>query len=173
MTCKLCDKKIFSRGLCSSHYGKAYRGGSINDIADVSMRKHSIDIDTINTELKNAICLECGFVKVKLHSRGHWYCVNSKGYVKKEDRKKSTEYIGGTKLQRRARKELPPFSGNCSICKCATEKPVVDHDHETDILRDYLCHHCNVGLGFFRDNSESMKAAAKYIELHKNTPRKS
>lgn len=41
---------------------------------------------------------------------------------------------------------------------------VVDHDHETDQLRDLLCSDCNIGLGMFHDSPAALKAAATYLE---------
>lgn len=44
----------------------------------------------------------------------------------------------------------------------------VDHDHATDQLRDLLCHRHNQGIGLFDDNPEWLRAAADYIERHRN-----
>lgn len=44
----------------------------------------------------------------------------------------------------------------------------VDHDHKTDELRDPLCHRHNLGIGLFDDNPDLLRAAADYIERHRN-----
>jgi hypothetical protein len=41
----------------------------------------------------------------------------------------------------------------------------VDHCHSTKKIRGLLCHHCNAGLGYFKDNPKLLLAAAKYISL--------
>jgi len=66
--------------------------------------------------------------------------------------------------------------GRCAICK--SDKPwgfvaepkrakeffCVDHDHTTREVRGLLCQPCNTGLGNFRDNSDHMRMAIKYLE---------
>lgn len=51
----------------------------------------------------------------------------------------------------------------CAICG-STEKPHIDHDHETGVVRGTLCRTCNIGLGMFKDNPELMRQAAQYLE---------
>jgi hypothetical protein len=51
---------------------------------------------------------------------------------------------------------------NCAICG-ATERLRVDHDHATGKVRGILCHHCNVGLGHFKDKIELLEKAKEYL----------
>lgn len=56
----------------------------------------------------------------------------------------------------------------CAICK--SDVPVgngvlhVDHCHATGKIRGLLCHHCNTGLGAFKDNPDTLSVAIKYLE---------
>lgn len=64
--------------------------------------------------------------------------------------------------------------GVCALCgkpetviHNVTPKPLsVDHDHETGKVRELLCHHCNTGLGYFKDDVELMQRAIEYLKRH-------
>lgn len=62
-------------------------------------------------------------------------------------------------------KRLIKQQGRCVICGSEGNLHL-DHCHDTGILRDLLCHHCNVGLGHFRDNPALLRAAALYLEKY-------
>jgi Recombination endonuclease VII len=54
----------------------------------------------------------------------------------------------------------------CLLC-CAEfgkdNKPHVDHDHDKKLVRGLLCHSCNVGLGHFKDNVDTLQRAINYL----------
>ena len=45
----------------------------------------------------------------------------------------------------------------------------IDHDHETNLFRGILCHHCNVGVGVFKENRSLMLKAIEYLDRVKST----
>lgn len=40
----------------------------------------------------------------------------------------------------------------------------VDHSHKTGKVRGKICHNCNAGIGYFKDDPNLLKLAARYIE---------
>lgn len=65
----------------------------------------------------------------------------------------------------------------CAICKepeiyvrVKGLKPIlsVDHCHSTGKVRGLLCQQCNVGLGKFKDNPDSLEAAVNYLKESKD-----
>lgn len=59
----------------------------------------------------------------------------------------------------------------CAICnklENSKKKMNVDHDHMTNEIRGLLCHHCNIGLGNFKDNVENLNSAIKYLKTFTN-----
>ena len=89
-------------------------------------------------------------------------------YNKAYKARKSTElkeYRIGVKygLTPNEYQEMVKTTPHCPIC--GSEEPlVIDHDHSTGEVRGLICQPCNKGLGFFRDNIESMKNAIAYLE---------
>lgn len=56
--------------------------------------------------------------------------------------------------------------GRCALCR-RWRTLVVDHDHESGLVRQLLCSQCNTGLGMFRDQPEVLEAAAEYVRRWK------
>ena len=61
---------------------------------------------------------------------------------------------------------LADQNGLCAICEEAAAEHV-DHDHVTGEVRALLCFNCNGGLGQFRDDPVVLRAAADYVEQHR------
>lgn len=64
------------------------------------------------------------------------------------------------------------FAEQKGVCKiCDSEKSqrkgdrylYVDHCHTTGKIRGLLCHHCNAGIGHFKDNIVLLTKAAEYL----------
>jgi hypothetical protein len=58
--------------------------------------------------------------------------------------------------------------GRCAICKTATKRLVVDHDHKSNQVRGLLCAQCNVGLGMFKDSPAILSHAIAFLDITKS-----
>jgi hypothetical protein len=59
--------------------------------------------------------------------------------------------------------------GRCWICSRKMKPAVVDHDHQSGIVRGLLCRSCNQGIGLLNDSALVLRKAIKYLE---RSPRK-
>lgn len=68
-------------------------------------------------------------------------------------------------------------NGKCAICKIDLkligDKNIksgmhVDHSHESNSIRGLLCHDCNAGLGYFKENITILNNAIDYLEFFKH-----
>lgn len=60
----------------------------------------------------------------------------------------------------------------CAICgieECLTGNALaVDHCHKTEKVRGLLCQQCNIGLGNFGHNPDTLIEAATYLETDRD-----
>ncbi len=58
--------------------------------------------------------------------------------------------------------------GKCHVCKQPPtgrwKRLHVDHDHSTGVIRGLLCSGCNLALGHVRDNPQTLRDLATYLE---------
>lgn len=56
--------------------------------------------------------------------------------------------------------------GKCAICKKPEETSTIhiDHSHHTGRVRALLCKKCNLGLGYFVENTKVMQEAVAYLK---------
>lgn len=59
-------------------------------------------------------------------------------------------------------KMVDKSNGLCEICKTESFK-VIDHCHTTGKVRGLLCVRCNYGIGYFKDNKQSLSNAIEYL----------
>lgn len=64
-------------------------------------------------------------------------------------------------------KILVKQGGKCAICRqTPIKKLFIDHCHKSKKVRGLLCHHCNTGLGMFKDSIRTIINANKYLTKH-------
>jgi hypothetical protein len=75
--------------------------------------------------------------------------------------------------------DYPDKNYSCPICdrhmdeislhgQTKLQKWVLDHCHDTKTFRGWLCHHCNSGLGSFKDNTQHLERAVAYLKRHRD-----
>ena len=72
---------------------------------------------------------------------------------------------------------VAPEDHSCPICGLKAEQVegkggkagawVLDHCHETNTFRGWLCHTCNRALGCFGDDEDRLKKAIEYLRRHR------
>ena len=141
-------------------------------------------LDFFNEEKLNELC-EDGLVCIKCDIRQPIANFQQMSYTKTGDAEikrtcKSCQK-GHRKVIASLRKENvypQEASYGCPICKRTIDEVnkynqkllgtwVLDHCHDTNTFRGYICKHCNDGLGGFRDDLTTVKNAVKYLEQHK------
>ena len=171
-----CDAPSVSRGLCSPCYQKVRRRGRLEDYpATISTVRHSLS--AVDVEARTATCSVCGPVRIRVRkSRKAHECMTvyrrtpanparvRRAMLKQNYGLAPEEYDGMLRSQGNA----------CAICR-TTESGArdwhVDHDHACcpgrktcgQCVRGILCHRCNAGLGYFRDNTTNMARAIEYL----------
>lgn len=65
--------------------------------------------------------------------------------------------------------KLKTQNGKCQICN-KTAKLLLDHNHKTYAIRDFLCTKCNTGIGYFFEDENILRSAIEYIAKHKTNP---
>ncbi len=107
-------------------------------------------------------CKEC----TKIKSKGS-YAKNPERAKKsmKEWREKNPEISKAIQAKSNfgiSRQDYFNLNRVCVICR-SKENLCIDHSHQTGRIRGMLCHSCNKGLGFFKDNPVLLNRASDYI----------
>ena len=147
-----CPNDTHSRGLCMRCYGRAYRSGELKTWVhkEAFHRLSEVDEDS-----RTAVCQVCGPVAIRLRKNKSPECKTRR----RESRRKWKYGLDDSEFKAMSASQ----DGRCAICQVEASL-VVDHCHGTGRVRGLLCHGCNVGLGFFRDNQESLRSAIEYLE---------
>lgn len=123
---------------------------------------------TDGTYAYRADCRECGTYK-RLHNYHH---EGGKEKQKKRSFKNNLKKYGIT--PENYQELFKQQEGKCAICSSSEVSVArrsynlfVDHDHKTGKVRGLLCHHCNTGLGHYKDNTETLQKAIEYLNANR------
>jgi len=100
---------------------------------------------------------------------------------KYEDCDNTKNHIGGTYCQYHAQvmaksnkykispeRVLELYKINhCYICNTSLEiKRCIDHNHTTGLVRNVICHSCNIVIGMVKEKTETLEKIIKYIKKY-------
>ena len=70
------------------------------------------------------------------------------------------EYV---KALNKVKATAPPKPSTCACCNKQTANLVVDHCHESNVFRGWICGPCNTSIGKLGDNVEGVQKALTYL----------
>ena len=129
------------------------------------------------------ICKSCSSIKSKKHqmSRNPNY-KNHQSIVGLKAKDNYQKYRRAIHLRRLYKITLEQYDamfesrkGLCDICHqqethLLHNKVIslaVDHNHTNGKIRGLLCHDCNIAIGYFKDDVERIRSAARFLENNK------
>lgn len=119
--------------------------------------------------LKNGKTTSCGCFQKKV--TGERFKVHGKNKHQEYRKEVRLKYKYGISMEQ-YNEMFENQNGLCKICEYKFgQRPsdcYVDHDHKTKEVRGLLCQHCNMALGGFKDNIDSLHKAIAYLERTKN-----
>jgi len=162
-----CSRKSDARSLCKYHYNLHRRSGTLDSIGTTPVSRAEFHrITEKNIESGMGTCSVCGPVDIKRKSNNRWVC----GVKKREmnmDHVNYRWYNQSSSVAKEMRDNLEESQNNlCAICGSPPPKGRrlhLDHCHETGQVRGLLCHHCNVALGFVKDDISILESAIEYL----------
>lgn len=124
-------------------------------------------IHSVNLSEMTGCCVTCGKVPIKVVRHRN----NKQGYV----RDQYLCWVGSLRdgeakvlYENQALEQLESQQGKCALCEQPLTRfdMVLDHDHETQLIRGFVHQNCNKGLGMFRDDISMLNLAMQYLAKH-------
>jgi hypothetical protein len=85
-------------------------------------------------------------------------------YDRKRWHKTSPRYEGVTGIPDGG----PP--NTCEICGNADSRICLDHCHQTNTFRGWICNNCNLAIGLVKDNTQTLERIIEYLRNHRQKP---
>lgn len=111
--------------------------------------------------MKTKICPKCGLEKSTEDFRTR---------QRSEDNKKTRIYTNCKQCEHKInnlltklKKDSPNKTIKCECCGVQSDKLHLDHSHETNKFRGWLCNNCNVGISRLGDNIDGLIKALNYL----------
>jgi hypothetical protein len=164
---KKCSKCLKFKKKSEFYSNKKRRGGGLHHYCKVCARKQVKEHYKNNKEKMTKIASKYYFKnKAKISKRVAKWKKNNPDKVKQHQRRARLKKSYGI-TEKEYDAMLMGQGKKCLICEeyigyCG--ELVVDHNHSDGKVRGLLCHHCNRGLGCFKDSILNLKRAIMYLE---------
>jgi hypothetical protein len=157
-----CTNKPVAKNLCRPHYSTQYAWIKRPDRKGTTGK-----------------CERCGKSFIR-NRAGHRFCGLDCLYKQREKNTGRRQALRKYNLtQERYDAILESQNGGCAVCGGQNDgkKMFIDHDHGCcpqdakscgGCIRGLLCHFCNSGIGWFRDNTSFMRSAIEYLEKYQS-----
>ena len=131
-------------------------------------------IELFNTDGETKTCSKCN-KKLPLSS----FSVSSGANFLRPECKKCNLELTRVRNRLRDKHGMPTDGHVCPICERGETEVagkgglrngawVIDHCHDTETFRGWLCHKCNRALGGFDDSIDTLNRAINYLKGNKN-----
>ena len=157
-----CGGEVKALGLCLMHYTRQKRHGSVEN----PRQRGTCSVAGCGAPHKAH-----GFCKA--HYAKSWRESQPADIARERWRVKNLRrYYGITVEQYDAM--FAAQHGRCAICETHQRDMnyalAVDHDHATGKVRALLCHKCNLGIGYMREDRTLLLRAIRYLEESSSRP---
>jgi len=118
-------------------------------------------------------CVKCGeYLPLDAFS------LASGGKYRRSECRSCAQELARVRNELRATTKPPREDHQCPICrrnagevegaggKSHSTPWVLDHDHQSELARGWLCHTCNRALGSFADDTERLSRAISYLNYY-------
>ena len=129
------------------------------------MQLELFEIVTEKVEGNYKVCKKCNILK---HMRSFRLYRRVTGDRNSRDSKCKDCSRHANDVVTRLRRTAPRPTGRCECCQKVTNKLVLDHCHDTEIFRGWLCPPCNLGIGVLGDTIEGVINALQYLQDQEN-----
>jgi recombination endonuclease VII len=195
-----CTAPAFAKGLCGRHYQQADHPlkNIWRIIRSVNEAGYPVEWDDFDSFVRDVGERPTEQHQLKRRDVAlpyskenvYWFRCGDKEDRTKWDIMTRPEYVRAWTLERKYGisaaeydRRMAEQGGKCAVCRQRekfinkrsgkTQELSVDHCHSGTGVRGLLCVGCNRGLGYFSDDPAALRAAADYIEKHRQAADKS
>lgn len=127
------------------------------------------EVEEADIEKPHSVCPKCGCKHIKTSSNSTSYCRPCRLYhakilsVLRKTNPTPTEEDYCCNICGKQEKDISAHFGKHGVKKTVWR---LDHDHDTGEFRGFLCDNCNVGVGKFGDDPETILNALRYVKTN-------